>query len=117
MRSIGEWHPQTEEDAMNEYAETLDSAIYRYAFADWRNDRIVIVMSEQGVVDVVIGDEDEEILREMCRRFPEVGFVPDRGHRAVWVRAVLTRLERPGSGICVPLDLGGRGRGRLSPCA
>ncbi len=102
---------------MSEYSKMMGQYIYRYALAEWRGDRIVIVMSELGVVDVAIGETDDEVLSQVCRRFPNAGFVPDRGLRAAWVRGVLARLERPATAVLVPLDLGGRGSERLSPCA
>ncbi len=102
---------------MNQFVEFVDTPIYRYAFADWRSDRICVAMSDLGVVDVVIGDCDADVFREMCRRFPNVGFVPDRGMRAAWVRGVLLRLDRSPHGVCIPLDLGGRDSRRLSSCA
>ena len=102
---------------MSDHAGIITRDTYRYAFAKWRADRIVVVMSEHGVVDVAIGESDDEILREVHRRFPHIRFEPDCGARAGWVRSVIARLERPSSGVCVPLDLGGSGTSRLSPCA
>lgn len=77
----------------------------RYAYAESSHGRVMVAMSEDGVVDVILGDTREELLSKALRRFPGMSFIPDRGRHAHWVAAVIKRLESPVAGIVVPVDL------------
>lgn len=78
----------------------------RYACVESAQGRLLVLMSDQGVVDVILGDSKTEMLSRAAKRFPAAGFVPDRGVHAVWVAAVVSRVELPEGGIVIPIDLG-----------
>ena len=80
--------------------------VFRYACAESSVGRILVVMTDYGVVDVIRGDSLRELLAAAVARHPAAGMIPDRGVHALWVAAVVKRLGFPGSDYSVPLDLG-----------
>lgn len=90
------------------YGLTLDSledAFLRYAFVESASGRLLVLMSRRGVVDVILGDEKVPMLSAAAKRFPAMGFLPDRGAHLEWVAAVVKRVELPELGIVIPVDL------------
>ena len=83
-----------------------NAQFFRYAFAESSVGRVLVVMSEQGVADIISGDSPKEMLSAALARHPGSGMIPDRGAHAVWVAAVVRRIELPGCGYSIPLDLG-----------
>lgn len=82
-----------------------EDSFLRYACVESSQGRLLVLMSDRGVVDVVFGDSKTEMLSCAARRFPTAGFVPDRGAHAVWVAAVVSRVELPERGMVIPIDL------------
>jgi hypothetical protein len=79
---------------------------YRYECAEARVGRILIVMTDDGVVDVIRGDGRKELLSSALARHPGAALIPDRGVHAIWVAAIIKRIELPGSEYDAPLDDG-----------
>lgn len=91
---------------MRETSRSAASAdFYRYACAESSVGRLLIVMTEHGVVDVVSGDNLKQLLSSAAARHPGHGFIPDRGVHAHWVAAVVRRIERQSVGTIMPVDL------------
>lgn len=87
--------------------DTSESWFLRYDSAESSIGRILVLMSDDGVVDVILGDSLSQMLWQARQRFPGSGFVPDRGRHLDWVAAVVKRLETTAPGCdVVPLDLG-----------
>jgi len=92
MRSTGYWN--------------TGECTLRYACAETSVGRLLVVLSEHGVVDVILGDTHEEMLSRALKHFPGAGLFPDRGLHASWVAAVVKRVELPAAvPEVVPLDL------------
>ncbi len=83
-----------------------EGGFLRYACVESARGRLLVLMSDRGVVDVIHGDSKSEMLSCAARRFPSAGFVPDRDMHSVWVAAVVARVELPEIGMVVPIDLG-----------
>jgi len=81
------------------------SHCYRYACTDSGVGRLLVVMTEEAVVDVISGDTREELLSRALARHPGSAMIPDRGVHAHWVASVVRRIESPGREWSVPLDL------------
>lgn len=77
----------------------------RYAFTSACGGRVVVVMSESGVVDVCLAESDSELLRRLQLMYADSTLVPDKGVHRSWVRAIAQRLEAPGAPGSVPLPL------------
>lgn len=79
----------------------------RYDFAGVHFGRIAIVMSESGVVDICLGETDQELLTQLSHRFPRNLCVPDEGTHATWVGAVVSRLAGSEDACATfPIDCG-----------
>ena len=79
----------------------------RYAFAATCVGRVAVLMSDRGVVDLCLVDDDRELAREMQMRFPDAALVDDAGVHRSWIRAVVTRLECRDGSARFPTDLRG----------
>jgi len=78
-----------------------------YACAESSKGRLLVVMSERGAVDVILGETRSGMLSEALRRFADTSFLPDGGRHAEWVAAIVKRLELPKlGGVVIPVDLG-----------
>ena len=78
---------------------------YLYSCAESSLGRLLVVMTDRGVVDVISGDSLKQLLSAAVARHPGAGFIPDRGAHGEWVAAVVRRVEMPGASIAVPYDL------------
>jgi len=74
----------------------------RYACVETSMGRLLVVMSDRGVVDVILGDSLEQMLSSALKRFPDAGLFPDRGHHSEWVAAVVKRVEALDGGYAIP---------------
>jgi hypothetical protein len=83
-----------------------EGGFLRYACVESARGLLLVLMSDRGVVDVVLGDSKTDMLSCAARRFPSAGFVPDKGSHSLWVAAVVARVELPGIGVVIPVDLG-----------
>ena len=86
----------------------FDADFYSYTCAESGVGRLLVVMTDSGVVDVVSGDTRQELLSTAMARHPGFGFMPDRGVHAHWVAAVVRRIERQSIGAIIPVDLDAR---------
>jgi len=80
---------------------TAPERSYRYACADSDVGPLLVVMSEDGLLDVILGESLDELLRAAAAWHPGVCFTPDRGIHAEWVASVVRRFEQPASGVVV----------------
>lgn len=83
-----------------------EKACLRYERVESSTGALLVVMSDQGVVDIVLGGTHAETLSSAVRRFPGTRFVPDRGAHSDWAAAVVRRLDRLREGVAFPIDLG-----------
>jgi hypothetical protein len=81
------------------------TASLRYGCVAALDGYVLVVMSEVGVVDLIAGDERNDLLSEAARRLPGMVLVPDDGTRADWVAGVIRRLELPNPRGDFPVDL------------
>ena len=74
---------------------TLAVQSYRYACTDSAVGRLLVVMTETAVVDVILGDDFAHMLGAASARHPGATFTPDRGVNAGWVAQIVKRFEQP----------------------
>jgi hypothetical protein len=77
---------------------------FRYTCAESSVGRILVVMTDGGVVDIIRGDSRKELLTAALSRHPGAGLIPDKGVHSQWVAAIVKRIEKPGSEYGVPID-------------
>lgn len=83
-----------------------EDAFLRYAYAESASGRLLVLMSRRGVVDVILGDDRVQLLKAAAKRFPSMGFIPDRGVHSEWVAVVVKRIELPEPCVVIPVDVG-----------
>jgi hypothetical protein len=79
---------------------------YRYACTESSVGRLLVLMTDDGVVDIIRGDSRSELLSAALARHAGAGLIPDRGVHAHWVASIVKRIELPGSEYGAPLDRG-----------
>jgi AraC family transcriptional regulator of adaptative response/methylated-DNA-[protein]-cysteine methyltransferase len=82
-------------------------AVIRFALGDCSLGAILVAATERGVCAIALGDQPEDLLRELQDRFPQAELVGgDRDFEAL-VAQVVGFVERPGSWPDLPLDIRG----------
>lgn len=76
----------------------------RYAYHASPVGNLIVLMSERGIVDIVLGDSYLYPLVEAARRYPGVGFLPDPGSHTDWVAAAVERFTSPHDHAPFPVD-------------
>ena len=68
---------------------------------------ILVASSKKGVASILLGDEPDELLRDLQDRFPKARLIgADREYEAM-ISRVVCFVENPGVGINLPLDVRG----------
>lgn len=93
---------------------TPDLGFLRYAFQPSPVGNLIVLMSDHGIVDIILSDSHLHPLTEAIRRYPGVGFLPAPGSHRHWVTAAVSRLESPRVHAPFPVDPYSAGR---SPAA
>jgi len=83
-----------------------DTAI-RFAIGECSLGSILVAASERGVCAILLGDDPDELVRDLQDRFPRAALIGgDRGFEGV-VSKVVGFVEAPGLGLDLPLDVRG----------
>lgn len=82
-----------------------ENGLLRYTRVESSKGGLLVVMSDRGVVDIILGESHEEALSNAASRFPGRAFVPDLGAHAEWTSAVARRIDMPRAGTTFPVDL------------
>jgi len=79
----------------------------RFAVGQASLGAILVASSSQGVASILLGDDPDELVRDLQDRFPNARLIGgDRGYEALVAR-VVGFVEAPGSGLNLPLDVRG----------
>jgi AraC family transcriptional regulator of adaptative response/methylated-DNA-[protein]-cysteine methyltransferase len=80
----------------------------RYGFGKSSLGSILVASSEKGVVSILIGDSNSQLIEDLQARFPKVHLLHDEAEAAAFVRAVVDYVEAPSHGLSeLPLDIRG----------
>jgi len=83
-----------------------DTAI-RFAIGECSLGSILVAASERGVCAILLGDDPDELVRDLQDRFPRAALIGgDRGFEGV-VSKVVGFVEAPGLGLDLPMDVRG----------
>jgi AraC family transcriptional regulator of adaptative response/methylated-DNA-[protein]-cysteine methyltransferase len=79
----------------------------RFAVGQTSLGAILVASSKKGVASILLGDDPDELVRNLQDRFPRAHLVGgDHGYEALIAR-VVGLVETPGTGLSLPLDVRG----------
>jgi AraC family transcriptional regulator of adaptative response/methylated-DNA-[protein]-cysteine methyltransferase len=79
----------------------------RFAVGQTSLGAILVASSSKGVAAILLGDDPDKLVRNLQDRFPKAHLIgADRGYEALIAR-VVGFVERPGTGLNLPLDVRG----------
>jgi AraC family transcriptional regulator of adaptative response/methylated-DNA-[protein]-cysteine methyltransferase len=79
----------------------------RFAVGQTSLGAILVASSRKGVAAILLGDDPDELIRNLQDRFPKAHLIgADRNYEALIAR-VIGFIERPGTGLSLPLDVRG----------
>jgi AraC family transcriptional regulator of adaptative response/methylated-DNA-[protein]-cysteine methyltransferase len=79
----------------------------RFAVGETSLGAILVASSKNGVVSILLGNDPDELVRELQDRFPKAGLIgADKDYEALVAR-VVGFIEAPGLGLDLPLDIRG----------
>ncbi|MDZ7637544.1 MAG: methylated-DNA--[protein]-cysteine S-methyltransferase [Bryobacterales bacterium] len=76
-----------------------------YEVGDHALGKLLVAGTERGVSFVALGDDVNEMLRELKRDYPQAEVVEWRFTKPRWLRAVVRALSHPGEARDVPLEV------------
>ena len=80
----------------------------RYGFGKSSLGRILVASSDKGVVSILIGDSNAQLVEDLQSRFPKAHLRHDEPEAAGFVKAVVAYVEDPSNGLAdLPLDIRG----------
>ncbi len=85
---------------------TADTAI-RFAIGECSLGSILVAQSEQDICAILLGDDPDELARDLQDRFPRASLIGGDGEFEQLVSKVVDFVEAPASGFDFPLDVRG----------
>jgi AraC family transcriptional regulator of adaptative response/methylated-DNA-[protein]-cysteine methyltransferase len=79
----------------------------RFAVGECSLGSILVATTERGVCAILLGDEPDDLVRDLQDRFPHADLTPGEGDFEHMVTAAIALAETPSAGIDLPLDIGG----------
>jgi AraC family transcriptional regulator of adaptative response/methylated-DNA-[protein]-cysteine methyltransferase len=84
-----------------------DGATIRFAIGECWLGSILVAASEKGVCAILLGDDPDELARDLQDRFPNAELIGDDPDFEKLVARVVGFLETPSMGLDLPLDIRG----------
>lgn len=78
-----------------------------YAVAPCSYGSVLVAASDAGICSTTLGDDPQELIGHLQKRFPETESVRQDGECGKMMNAVINRLEHPAADMTAPLDLRG----------
>lgn len=79
----------------------------RFAVGECSLGSILVAQSEHGVCAILLGDDRDELARDLRDRFPRANLIAGDAEFEPLVSKVVSFIEAPASGADFPLDVGG----------
>jgi AraC family transcriptional regulator of adaptative response/methylated-DNA-[protein]-cysteine methyltransferase len=79
----------------------------RFAIGECSLGAILVAQSDRGVCAILMGDDPDELARDLQDRFPRAKLIGDNGEFEQLVAKVVGFVEAPGIGLDLPLDVRG----------
>lgn len=84
-----------------------DGASIRFAIGDCRLGSVLVAASDKGVCAILLGDDPDELARDLQDRFPKARLVGGDPDFEQIVAEVIGLVETPSAGLNLPLDIRG----------
>jgi AraC family transcriptional regulator, regulatory protein of adaptative response / methylated-DNA-[protein]-cysteine methyltransferase len=84
-----------------------DTAPIRFAVGQCSLGAVLVASSHRGVCAIMLGDDPDQLVRELQDRFPSIELVGDDAAFAHLVARVVGFIEAPAGRLDVPLDMRG----------
>ncbi|MBB5193432.1 AraC family transcriptional regulator of adaptative response/methylated-DNA-[protein]-cysteine methyltransferase [Silvimonas terrae] len=68
---------------------------------------ILVAATEQGVCSILLGDEPDELVRDLQDRFPKAQLIGADTRFEQWMAQVIGFVDHPAHGLALPLDIRG----------
>jgi AraC family transcriptional regulator of adaptative response/methylated-DNA-[protein]-cysteine methyltransferase len=79
----------------------------RFAVGECSLGSLMVAATEKGVCAISLGDDPEQLVRDLQDRFPKATLVGADAGFEQWVAKVVAMVETPGVGLDLPLDIRG----------
>jgi AraC family transcriptional regulator of adaptative response/methylated-DNA-[protein]-cysteine methyltransferase len=79
----------------------------RYGFGRCSLGKVLVAATNKGLCAISLGDDADELVAELQKRFPKATLVPGGAGFTTWIDSVVRFVEAPGIGLDLPLDLQG----------
>lgn len=95
------------EYAMKHTEKTVKGISIQFAVGESSLGLVLVAATDKGVCAVFLGDDPDELARELQDRFPHAAIAPGDAKFDRWVSRVVGMVERPGLSVNLPLDIRG----------
>jgi AraC family transcriptional regulator of adaptative response/methylated-DNA-[protein]-cysteine methyltransferase len=91
----------------SEYRAGGGKTVIRFAVGECTLGSILVAQTERGICAILLGDDPEELLRDLQNRFPRAELIGGEAEFEKTVATVIGFVERPHRDAELPLDIGG----------
>lgn len=91
----------------SEYRRGGSDSRIRFALGECSLGSILVAASEKGICAIALGDDPEQLARELQDRFPKAELIGGDSEFEQWVAKVVGFVEAPALGLDLPLDIRG----------
>jgi AraC family transcriptional regulator of adaptative response/methylated-DNA-[protein]-cysteine methyltransferase len=91
----------------SEYRSGGRGAAIRFGVGQCSLGAIVVAASDSGICAILLGDEPDELVRDLQDRFPEADLIGGDPEFEQWMAQVVGFVEAPAVGLDLPLDVRG----------
>lgn len=89
------------------YRKGGEAAEIRYGIGRSSLGLVLAAASERGICSIMLGDDDEALVADLERRFPNARMIAADADFQATVDAVVAMVEEPAGGLALPLDIRG----------
>lgn len=90
-----------------QYAQGGSNTTIHFALAECTLGSLLVAISEKGVCAISLGDEPENLLKELQDRFPHANLIGAESAFETMIAKVIAFVEAPNIGLELPLDIRG----------
>ena len=108
--SIGRGYDESAEGlgmTPGQYRKGGEGRAIRYASAGTSLGRVLVAATDRGICSIELGDSDDELIARLIERFPNAELAGDDPEFAARLEKVVAMVDRPGTGLDLPLDIRG----------